>query len=295
MNEPVKIDPEFQSLIPPLSPEEFQQLTENCKRDGILDSLKVWNGILIDGHNRYRIAEEWDLNYEVCDIDRPDREAVKAYIANNQLGRRNISDIARARLARIAKPEIEREAEKRIGGRPRKDEEPVMKSSQVSERENKTRYKLAKAAGMGEQKFKQCEDILDSGNEELINQVDSGKKTVNQAWLELKKQDQKKLAIGARERLEEAQGRHDEFKEQKTVSMEAIKQDQKDSAEIAEAKAREIQNALKKILFIGAATSGGDMNFSELKKNLSKPSYSHLMSDITIAISVLNKIKEWLA
>ena len=53
----IKIDKEFQSLIPPLAPEEYKQLEENCIRDGIRDPLVVWpqeNGvnILVDGHNR---------------------------------------------------------------------------------------------------------------------------------------------------------------------------------------------------------------------------------------------------
>lgn len=54
------VDKEFESLIPPLTAEEFQQLEENCLRDGIRDALIVWeqdgNDILIDGHNRFRIV-----------------------------------------------------------------------------------------------------------------------------------------------------------------------------------------------------------------------------------------------
>ena len=38
----ITIDKEFESLIPPLSAEEFQQLEENCLRDGIRDALIVW-------------------------------------------------------------------------------------------------------------------------------------------------------------------------------------------------------------------------------------------------------------
>ena len=33
----ITIDKEFESLIPPLSPEEFQQLEENCVKEGIRD------------------------------------------------------------------------------------------------------------------------------------------------------------------------------------------------------------------------------------------------------------------
>ena len=110
MNEPVTIDPEFQSLIPPLSDEEFRQLEENCKRDGILDSLKVWHGILIDGHNRYRISEKWDLNYRIEEIEFRDRQAAIHWIILNQFGRRNLPAYERARLALRLKPIIAEQA-----------------------------------------------------------------------------------------------------------------------------------------------------------------------------------------
>lgn len=59
----ITIDNEFQNLIPPLTDEEFAQLETNILRDGIRDALITWHGILIDGHNRYRIAQKHGLTY----------------------------------------------------------------------------------------------------------------------------------------------------------------------------------------------------------------------------------------
>ena len=48
------IDSEFQSQIPALTDEEFQQLEENILSEGeVLSPLIVWGNILVDGHNRY--------------------------------------------------------------------------------------------------------------------------------------------------------------------------------------------------------------------------------------------------
>jgi hypothetical protein len=47
---------ELEILIPPLTSEEFKQLERNILEEGIRDPLVTWNGILVDGHNRYRIA-----------------------------------------------------------------------------------------------------------------------------------------------------------------------------------------------------------------------------------------------
>ena len=49
----LKIDPEFQSQIPPLTDDEFKQLEENILKEGkLLSPLIVWGNTLVDGHNR---------------------------------------------------------------------------------------------------------------------------------------------------------------------------------------------------------------------------------------------------
>lgn len=68
MNEPVIIDEEILRFKPPISGEEYATLERSCLLNGIMEPLTVWNGILVDGHYRYKIAEENDLNYEVKDV-----------------------------------------------------------------------------------------------------------------------------------------------------------------------------------------------------------------------------------
>lgn len=84
------IDPEFQAQIPALSEDEFTQLSQNIAADGCRDPLSIWDGRLIDGHNRFQICQSLGLPFKTVDIDLPDREAVKDWIDANQLGRRNL-------------------------------------------------------------------------------------------------------------------------------------------------------------------------------------------------------------
>ena len=160
MNEPVTIDPEFQSLIPSLSSEEFHQLTENCKRDGILDSLKVWNGILIDGHNRYRIAEELDLNYQIEEMEFPNREAAIRWIILNQFGRRNLSAYDRSVLALKLKPMIAEKAKEKqseAGGAVRQKSDKAVVD---------TKKELAKVAGVSQSGVSQYHARADSASKD---------------------------------------------------------------------------------------------------------------------------------
>ena len=49
----LKIDPEFQSKIPPLQFEEEQQLEQNIIAEGrLLNPIITWNGYILDGHTR---------------------------------------------------------------------------------------------------------------------------------------------------------------------------------------------------------------------------------------------------
>ncbi len=87
--------PEFKNLIPPLSEEEKSQLEANLKEFGCLDPLIVWQwqgqSILLDGHNRYEICTREHISYKIVEIEIASREAAICWIANHQLGRRNIT------------------------------------------------------------------------------------------------------------------------------------------------------------------------------------------------------------
>ena len=53
------IDPEFKSKIPPLTDAEYEQLKENILEAGeVYEPIVVWNGTIVDGHNRWKIIQE---------------------------------------------------------------------------------------------------------------------------------------------------------------------------------------------------------------------------------------------
>ena len=89
----LKIDPEFQSQIPPLTDDEFKQLEENILKEGkLLSPLIVWNSTLVDGHNRYAILQKHpEIYFSTMPLRFENREEAVAWICRNQLGRRNLS------------------------------------------------------------------------------------------------------------------------------------------------------------------------------------------------------------
>ena len=89
----LRIDPEFASRIPPLTDDEYQQLEANILEDGVvINPIIVWNGVIVDGHNRFRILEKHPhIKYTVYEKSFVDRFTVLAWICKNQLGRRNLT------------------------------------------------------------------------------------------------------------------------------------------------------------------------------------------------------------
>lgn len=91
----LKIDKAFKNLIPPLSRSEYLQLEENILAEGCREPIIVWNGYIIDGHNRYEICTKHGIAFTVKEKDFDYREAAIAWICANQLGRRNVTEETR--------------------------------------------------------------------------------------------------------------------------------------------------------------------------------------------------------
>lgn len=134
----ITIDPEFQSLIPALEPEEYQQLEANLLQEGCRDALCLWfnneedQHILLDGHNRHAICQRHALPYDVREIALEDRFAAMEWIVANQLGRRNLTPEQKSYL-RGKRYNLEK---RRDGGHG--------KQKAVSENQTPLRDKLAK-------------------------------------------------------------------------------------------------------------------------------------------------------
>jgi len=93
----LKIDPEFQEQIPPLTDEEFEQLRKNILEDGeVYEPIIVWNGTIVDGHNRWKIiSDNWETlkdKFRTKEMDFSDKWAVFDWMYRKQLGRRNLTE-----------------------------------------------------------------------------------------------------------------------------------------------------------------------------------------------------------
>ena len=151
------IDPEFASKIPPLREEELKQLEENILADGVvINPLIIWDGVIVDGHNRYRILQKHpEIQFTTYEKAFSDRYEAIAWICKNQLGRRNLTPEQRKYL--IGK---QYEAEKQSNGGARKSsmKKSVGQNDQLIERKH-TRRRIADENNVNESFVRRAESF----------------------------------------------------------------------------------------------------------------------------------------
>lgn len=172
----MNIQTPFKDIIPPLTPDEFSLLEENVLKDGISNPLVLWGTYLIDGHNRYKIAQKHGLEYKTVQMDFNDENAAKIWIIKNQFGRRNISDVQRIKLALELKTLLSEQARERMKRKP----ESAMPTL-AEQNYGTTRDELAKMAGVGHTNIEKVTYIQRYGTDEINKQLDEGKLSINKA------------------------------------------------------------------------------------------------------------------
>ena len=120
---------------------------------------------------------------------------------------------------------------------------------------------------MKEIKFEKELEYLEANADEATKErIRNGEQSINDAWLEEKKREDKRNRQKAENALEAAQDRHDEYKGKKVVSLEDAKQDKEDQAKIADALFWEVDRALSSLSLLGAMAEAGDKDLRPLGK-----------------------------
>ena len=87
----ITIDVEFKGLLPALDEKTYAMLEESLRENGCMHPLVLWDGILIDGHNRYEICQKHGIPFKVEEKEFADRDEALIWIITTQVARRNLS------------------------------------------------------------------------------------------------------------------------------------------------------------------------------------------------------------
>lgn len=213
---PLRIDPEFQSKIPPLTDDEFKQLEENILEAGeVYEPITAWNGVIVDGHNRYRIVcAHPEIKWSTREMAFADKWAAFDWMFKNQLGRRNLTVKQRKYLL----GKLYEARKKSHGNHAERGDDGRYLSAQNGhlgdERSVRQDEAIGKEFGVGHNTVRRAEKFAQGID--AIREIEP--ETADEILLGKRQADEKDVADIARAKEEERQQMIDELKERRNQS-----------------------------------------------------------------------------
>ena len=200
----MKVNEEFKRLIPALSNEEFTQLERNCLQDGVRDAIVVWNDTIIDGHNRFAIAQKHGLKFRTESKQFDTEGDVKEWMIMHQFGRRNLSNYQRSVLALQLEDVFKDKAKENLSkaGSSYSPKEGSQISVKVPAKVD-TQKELAKIANVSHDTIAKVKHIEAKATPEVKAQLSTGEVSINQAYKDIKKEEKQQVKLDEREKLAE--------------------------------------------------------------------------------------------
>ena len=98
-NGDIKVNPEYQAIVPPLSNEEYSKLKVSIEKNGLYEPIIInTENVILDGHHRFKACEELGVipRYTVKKFKTPLHE--KKYVIETNVMRRQLTIYARLEL-----------------------------------------------------------------------------------------------------------------------------------------------------------------------------------------------------
>ena len=183
----LRVDPDLRDLIPPLSDEERKMLEDSIQRDGCDTPLIVWNGTIVDGHNRYEICRKHGIPFGIEEKNFVDKEAAMFWMLEHQLARRNLNSYQRSELALKFEPMIrKRAAEKQrtsTGGA----------APQLCQNSDKaavhTNRELGRMVGVSHDTMDKVRKLNECADDETKKKLRSGEVSIHKAYTDLRNRE----------------------------------------------------------------------------------------------------------
>ena len=172
------VDPDVAVLIPPLRAEERKLLEQSLQREGCREPLVVrqQDGVLLDGHNRHEICTRLGIPFTTRTMSFATTDESLLWVAETQLGRRNLADIDRVKLVEQLLPALQARAAANQGRRT-----DIGQNSARSSESLATRESAAAAAGVSHDTYAKAKKVLDEGVPELVQAVRAGEASIHAA------------------------------------------------------------------------------------------------------------------
>jgi N6-adenosine-specific RNA methylase IME4 len=181
----ISIDPEFKSLIPPLTADEYEGLRNSILSEGCRDAIITWNGVIVDGHNRYEICTSQNIPFNTQEREFNTRDDAIIWISENQLSRRNLPIVDQVLLRDKIREVLNKRGKENISA----NEGGTKPSFQISEKRINATKEIAGLVGVSHDTVSKVWKIKDKAPEK-IQDIRDGKTTINRVYNEIKQKEQ---------------------------------------------------------------------------------------------------------
>jgi N6-adenosine-specific RNA methylase IME4 len=200
----LNINPVFRDLIQSLTADEFKQLEDNVLAEGIRDAIVVWNDTIVDGHNRYELAQKHSLQFDLHEVDFNSQDEAVLWIIDNQLGRRNLTDFVKLELQQ-KRADVLYERGKSIksevainrgfaGNQHTKvDDLSIIDKTSRTEPAHNTRNEIAESLNWSTGKVAQGQYVIKHAPEEVKEKLRAGELSMNEAYKAIKTEEKKAI------------------------------------------------------------------------------------------------------
>jgi N6-adenosine-specific RNA methylase IME4 len=200
----LNINPVFRDLIQSLTADEYKQLEDNVLAEGIRDAIVVWNDTIVDGHNRYELAQKHSLQFDLHEVDFNSQDEAVLWIIDNQLGRRNLTDFVKLELQQ-KRADVLYERGKSIksevainrgfaGNQHTKvDDLSIIDKTSRTEPAHNTRNEIAESLNWSTGKVAQGQYVIKHAPEEVKEKLRAGELSMNEAYKAIKTEEKKAI------------------------------------------------------------------------------------------------------
>ncbi len=178
----IKIDQEFKDLIPPLTVEEVLNLEQSILTEGCREAIILWNGVIVDGHNRYAICTKHGIAFKTEEKEFASRNDVRIWMIQNQFGRRNLDNYTRSGLSLLLEGFFKEKASEKEFER-----KTTFQKSEKSNLETvNTAKEISKIAGVSHDTIYKVKEIKTNVPKEALNELEqeikAGNVSIHQAY-----------------------------------------------------------------------------------------------------------------
>lgn len=147
--------------------------------EGCRDALIVWDDIIVDGHNRYKVCKAHNIDFQTKQKTFGSREETMLWMLQNQLGRRNLNDFQRVEIVRKNEGVIKAQAGQRmLAGKG----DPKVNLPEGQKLRKQSRDELGKLAGVSGSTYEHVAKVMDEAPAPVVEAARNKELSINAAY-----------------------------------------------------------------------------------------------------------------